>query len=69
MLNGCNDPLFPLETSQQPMYRLLGTPLKDKRHILYDVPGHSVPADEAAKETLSWLDQYWEKSTERQSGW
>src|SRR5262249_44030436 len=27
MLNGCNDPIFPLETSQQPMYRLLGTPL------------------------------------------
>ena len=43
---------------QEPMYRLLGTPLKDKRHILYDVPGHSVPQDEAAKETLAWLDKY-----------
>lgn len=40
------------------MYRLLGTPLKDKQHLLYDVPGHSVPWDAAAKDALSWLDQY-----------
>jgi eukaryotic-like serine/threonine-protein kinase len=58
MLNGRNDPLFPLKTSQQPMYRLLGTPQKDKQHRLYDVPGHAVPLDEAAKDALSWLDKY-----------
>jgi predicted esterase len=58
ILNGPNDPLFPLKTSQQPMYRLLGTPQKDKQHHLYKVPGHAVPLDEAAKDMLSWFDKY-----------
>jgi serine/threonine protein kinase len=58
MLNGQNDLLFPVETSQEPMFRLLGTPDKDKRRKVYDVPGHSVPWNEVEKETLAWLDQY-----------
>jgi hypothetical protein len=30
MLTGKRDPAFPFETSQEPLYRLLGTPDEDK---------------------------------------
>ena len=38
------------------MFRLLGTPLKDKRHALFDV-GH-LPARNDIMETLDWYDHY-----------
>jgi serine/threonine protein kinase/dienelactone hydrolase len=61
MLNGRDDFLFPLETSQIPLFRLLGTPEKDKRHIVYD-GGHDVGNTgirlDVVKESLSWLDRY-----------
>ena len=55
MLNGKYDHFFPVETSQIPMYNLLGT--KDKKHIIYNT-GHSIPFNDLVKETLSWLDKY-----------
>jgi formylglycine-generating enzyme required for sulfatase activity/dienelactone hydrolase len=57
MLNGRNDPYFPVETSQKPMFALLGTPLKDKDRKVYD-GGHFVPRHQLVKETLAWLDRY-----------
>jgi dienelactone hydrolase len=57
MLNGKHDMFFPLETSQKPMFDLLGTPKKDKKIIIFD-SGHLVPRTEFVKETLSWLDHY-----------
>jgi formylglycine-generating enzyme required for sulfatase activity/dienelactone hydrolase/predicted Ser/Thr protein kinase len=57
MLNGRYDFEFPLETSQNPMFRLLGTPAKLKRHTLYEA-GHAPPRNEMIKDTLDWLDQY-----------
>jgi len=57
MLNGEFDSYFPLETAQKPLYRLLGTPLVDKKMIVYP-SGHLVPRVEFMKETLAWLDQY-----------
>ena len=57
MLNGRYDHFFPVETSQLPLYRLLGTPEKDKRHVLYD-SGHAPPRKEFIRETLDWLDKY-----------
>jgi dienelactone hydrolase len=36
MLNGREDFMRPVQTSQQPMFKLLGAPDKDKRHVLYD---------------------------------
>jgi eukaryotic-like serine/threonine-protein kinase len=57
MLNGQYDFVFPVETSQKPMFRLLGTNPKDKRHLLYE-SGHSVPRSELVTETLRWFDQY-----------
>jgi formylglycine-generating enzyme required for sulfatase activity/dienelactone hydrolase len=59
MLNGRYDYTFPLEASQQPFFRWLGTPGKDKRHFVNDA-SHDVMVDrtEVVKEVLSWLDQY-----------
>jgi dienelactone hydrolase/predicted Ser/Thr protein kinase len=59
MVNGRDDFRFPLETSQRPMFRLLGTPEKDKRHVVLD-GGHLSPAGrpDIMKEILDWLDRY-----------
>jgi formylglycine-generating enzyme required for sulfatase activity/tRNA A-37 threonylcarbamoyl transferase component Bud32/dienelactone hydrolase len=57
MLNGRHDYAFPLEISQKPMFRLLGTPEKDKRHVIYD-SGHIPPRNAVIKEILDWLDRY-----------
>jgi len=57
MLNGKHDMFFPVETSQKPMFDLLGTPAADKKRIVYEV-GHLVPRIEFTKETLSWFDMY-----------
>ncbi len=57
MLNGKYDMDFPVETSQMPMFNLLGTPAKDKKIIIYDT-GHLVPRTDLIKETLAWYDKY-----------
>ena len=57
MLNGRYDFVFPVESSQNPMFRLLGTPEPDKRHLLFD-SGHSIPRKELITETLLWFDRY-----------
>jgi cephalosporin-C deacetylase-like acetyl esterase len=57
MINGRYDFIYPLETSQRPLFRLLGAPEKDKRHAIFD-SGHVTPMNEVIKETLNWLDQY-----------
>jgi pimeloyl-ACP methyl ester carboxylesterase len=36
MLNGRYDQSFPLESSQLPLFRYLGTPAKDKQHVVWD---------------------------------
>lgn len=57
MLNGKHDMFFPLETSQKPMFELLGTPAEHKKRIVYDA-GHLVPRLDFVKETLAWYDTY-----------
>jgi dienelactone hydrolase len=57
MLNGEFDFFFPAETSQKPMFDLLGTPAAQKKRLTYP-NGHSVPRTELIKESLAWLDQY-----------
>jgi formylglycine-generating enzyme required for sulfatase activity/dienelactone hydrolase len=57
MLNGHYDFFFPLESTQEPFYRLLGSRKDQKKHLLYET-GHNIPRNELIKETLSWLDQY-----------
>jgi formylglycine-generating enzyme required for sulfatase activity/dienelactone hydrolase len=57
MLNGKYDHFFPVESSQIPMYQLLGTPPENKKHFLYE-EGHSVPREEIVRESLAWLERY-----------
>jgi eukaryotic-like serine/threonine-protein kinase len=57
LLNGLYDYDFPPTTSQEPMFRELGTPAADKRRVLYKA-GHDLPNAEVIKETLDWLDHY-----------
>ncbi|MFB3827053.1 MAG: protein kinase [Bryobacteraceae bacterium] len=57
MLNGKYDFVFPVDTSQAPMFQSLGSPAKDKRHLLFE-SGHSVPRKELVTETLQWFDRH-----------
>jgi len=57
MLNGKYDAVFPVESSQIPMFNLFGTPPEDKNIKIYDT-GHLVPKTEMIKETLAWYDKY-----------
>jgi hypothetical protein len=57
MLNGRDDFTFPIEESQQPMFRILGAPEADKRHVIYD-GGHLFPFVRIEKDTLDWFDKY-----------
>jgi hypothetical protein len=61
MLGARSDFGSPLETSQRPMFGLLGAPEKDKRLSLRE--GGHAPSDPEAvmaviKETLDWFDRY-----------
>ncbi len=57
MLNGRYDFFFPVESTQEPFFRMLGTKKDQKKHLLYDT-GHNIPRNELIKETLNWLDRY-----------
>jgi formylglycine-generating enzyme required for sulfatase activity/dienelactone hydrolase len=57
MLNGSYDMYFPVESSQKPMFRLLGASPGQKKMLVYP-SGHLVPPTEFIKETLAWLDTY-----------
>jgi formylglycine-generating enzyme required for sulfatase activity/dienelactone hydrolase len=66
MLNGKYDFIFPADQTQAPLFRLLGTPEKDKRRVVFET-GHNVLAlrPQAAKEMLDWLDRYLGSVTRR----
>ncbi len=57
MLNGEFDQFFPLETSQIPMFKLLGTKEEDKKHYVSKT-GHFVPREVLISEHLAWLKKY-----------
>ncbi|MGI9103307.1 MAG: bifunctional serine/threonine-protein kinase/formylglycine-generating enzyme family protein [Terriglobales bacterium] len=57
MVNGRYDYFFPVETSQDHLFRTLGSAPPDKRHVIFEA-GHVPPNDLVMKEVLSWLDKY-----------
>jgi eukaryotic-like serine/threonine-protein kinase len=59
MLNGRDDFIFPVDRAQIPLLRALGTPDKDKRHVLFD-GGHVnlQTRMDLIGEILRWLDKY-----------
>jgi len=58
LLAGRNDFHFPVETSQAPLFKLLGTPTEHKRHVIFEGAGHVPPRLEVIREILNWLDHY-----------
>jgi predicted esterase len=52
MLNGSCDAIFPVRSSQNPMFRHLGS--ADKQHKILTA-GHTVPVDEAVRIADEWL--------------
>ena len=59
MVNGRYDYVFSLELSQNPMFTMLGTPKKDKQHLVLETP-HDVTEQrpQLVKAVLDWLDHY-----------
>jgi eukaryotic-like serine/threonine-protein kinase len=57
MLNGRYDFFFPVESTQEPFFRLLGSKKDQKKHLLYET-SHNIPRNELIKELLNWLDEY-----------
>ncbi|MFC1629140.1 protein kinase [Gemmatimonadota bacterium] len=57
MLNGRYDAIEPYDMAQLPLYRLLGTPVEDKRHVIYET-AHGLPENARIKETVDWLNKY-----------
>ena len=59
MVNGRYDATFPVESSQLPLFGMLGTPAADKRHVVFDTP-HDVRLERAdlVREVLAWYDKY-----------
>ena len=57
MINGRYDHIFPFESSQKPMFELIGTSPVDKKYFVYE-RGHHVPWHIFLRETFDWLDKY-----------
>ena len=53
MLNGDQDHIFPLQTSQRPLFQRLGTPIADKKHVLFVTQRSQI-----VQEVVGWLDRY-----------
>ena len=58
MMGGRHDYIFPLETSQKPMFDRLGTPADRKRHVVYEAGHGNFPRGQVITEVLGWLDRY-----------
>ena len=64
MLNGRFDNYYPTVSSQEPLFRLLGTPAEHKRRVVYD-GAHNIPRTDMIKEVVNWMEKYWGKPTPR----
>src|SRR5262249_16961442 len=58
MLSGRYDFESPVDTSQKPLFKLVGTAPEHKRYVLFDNAGHVPPRLELVREILDWLDRY-----------
>ena len=59
MVNGRYDYTFSVEKAQIPLFRMLGTPEADKKHVVLESP-HDVTQrrTELVREVLGWFDRY-----------
>jgi serine/threonine protein kinase len=58
MLSGRYDFTYPVDTSQKPLFKLIGTAPEHKRYVLFENAGHVPPRLDVVRETLDWLDRY-----------
>jgi dienelactone hydrolase len=58
MLNGEYDATNPRVDSQEPMFKLLGTPAEHKKHRLSKDSHVAIIQHERMQETVSWFDRY-----------
>lgn len=58
MLNGRFDYFNPTAMSQEPLFKLLGTPPEHKRRVVYET-SHIIPRNEMIKEAVNWMEKYW----------
>ncbi len=58
LLGGRQDFLHPVDTAQVPLMRFLGTPEKDKRHIIFEGGHAPLRVQVLIKDILDWLDRY-----------
>ncbi len=59
MVNGRYDFTFPVETAQDPLFKMLGAPPAQKKHVVLDTP-HDVTEQhtQLVAAVLDWLDRY-----------
>jgi hypothetical protein len=59
MVNGRFDSVFSVDTAQDPLFKMFGTPPADKRHVEFDT-AHDVTERRAEliQNVLAWLDKY-----------
>jgi len=58
MLSGRYDFTYPVDTSQKPLFKLVGTAPEHKRYVLFENAGHVPPRLDVMREILNWLDRY-----------
>jgi len=58
LLGGRQDFIHPVDTAQVPLFRLLGTPEKDKKHIIFEGGHAPLRIQSLIKDILDWLDRY-----------
>jgi eukaryotic-like serine/threonine-protein kinase len=58
LLGGRQDFIHPVDTAQLPLLRFLGTPEKDKRHVIFEGGHAPLRVQVLIKDILDWLDQY-----------
>jgi dienelactone hydrolase len=58
LLGGRQDFIHPVDTAQLPFFRMLGTPEKDKKHIIFEGGHAPLRIQSLIKDILDWLDRY-----------
>ena len=57
MLNGRFDYFNPTATTQEPLFKLLGTAPEHKRRVVYET-SHIIPRNAMIKEVVNWMEKY-----------
>ena len=58
LLGGRQDFPHPVDTAQVPLFRLLGTPERDKKHVIFEGGHAPLRVQVIIKDILDWLDRY-----------